>query len=129
MSPGSRNRIFKTARFSKDAKKAKIKDRALCAAVQQVMPGQVDDLGGGVFKKRLNDNQHRSIILAKGEKHWIFEFLYAKKDRDNINGDELLAFRLLAKSYAGLTGSKLNQLLAVNDLQEICHDSKNQVQK
>ena len=54
------------------------------------------------------DNQHRSIILAKGAKHWIFEFLYAKKDRGNITGDELLAFRLLAKSYAGLTEPKLN---------------------
>ena len=129
MSPGSKNRIFKTARFLKDAKKAKIEDQVLCAAVQQVMLGQADDLGGGVFKKRLNDNQHRSIILAKGAKHWIFEFLYAKKDRDNITGDELLAFRLLAKSYAGLTEPKLKQLLAANDLQEICHDSKNQVQK
>ena len=129
MSPDSQNRIFKTARFSKDAKKARIKDQALCAAVQQVMLGQADDLGGGVFKKRLNDNQHRSIILAKGAKHWIFEFLYAKKDRDNITADELLAFRLLAKSYAGLTEPKLNQLLAANDLLEICHDSKSQIQK
>ncbi len=129
MSPVSKNRIFKTPRFSKDAKKAKIKDQALCAAVQQVMLGQADDLGGGVFKKRLNDNHHRSIILAKGAKYWIFEFLYAKKDRDNITGDELLAFRLLAKSYAGLTEPKLNQLLTANDLLEICHDSKNQIQK
>ncbi len=29
------------------------------------MLGQADDLGGCVFKKRLNDNLHRSIILAK----------------------------------------------------------------
>ncbi len=129
MPPALQNRIFKTSRFSKDAKRAKIKDQALCAAVQQVMLGQADDLGGGVYKKRLNDNQHRAIILAKGAKYWIFEFLYAKKDRDNITGDELLAFRLLAKSYAGLTGPTLNQLLTANDLLEICHDSKKQIQK
>jgi hypothetical protein len=49
-------RAFKTARFSKDAKKAKIKDIELCLAIQQVLLGQVDDLGGGVFKKRLNNN-------------------------------------------------------------------------
>jgi hypothetical protein len=73
------NRVFKTARFSKDAKKAKIKDRVLYDAIGLVMAGQGDDLGGGVFKKRLNDNLHRSIILAKGGKYWIFEFLYAKK--------------------------------------------------
>ncbi len=115
-------RIFKTARFSKDAKKAKIKDQALCNAIRQVMAGPADDLGGGVFKKRLNDNQHRSIILAKGAKYWVYEFLYAKKDRDNISDDELPAFRLLAKSYAGLTEMQLRQLLEARDLQEICND-------
>jgi hypothetical protein len=123
MSSKPLSRVFKTARFSKDAKKAKIKDRLLCDAIGQVMMGQGDDLGGGVFKKRLNDNLHRSIILAKGGKYWIFEFLYAKKDRANISDDELLAFRLLARSYAGLAALQLNQLLAASDLLEICHDS------
>ena len=123
MNSESIHRVFKTARFSKDVKKAKIKDRVLCDAIGQVMVGQGDDLGGGVFKKRLNDNLHRSIILAKGGKYWIFEFLYAKKDRANISDDELFAFRLLAKSYAGLAEPQLNQLLAANDLLEICHDS------
>jgi hypothetical protein len=101
------NRAFKTSRFSKDAKKAKIKDVELCLAIQQVLLGQVDDLGGGVFKKRLNNNEHRSIILAKGGKYWIYEYLFAKKDRENIENDELLAFRLLAKSYAGLTAHQV----------------------
>ncbi len=68
------HRAFKTARFSKDAKKAKIKDAEFCQAIEQVLLGQVDDLGGGVFKKRLNDNLHRSIILAKGGKYWVFEY-------------------------------------------------------
>lgn len=66
MPPNLLNRAFKTARFAKDAKKAKIKDVELCSGVQQVLLGQADDLGGGVFKKRLNNNLHRSIILAKG---------------------------------------------------------------
>jgi hypothetical protein len=38
---------------------------ALCRAVQQIALGQVDDPGGGVFKKRPNENRHRSIVLAK----------------------------------------------------------------
>jgi hypothetical protein len=61
--------------------------------------------------------------LAKGAKYWIFEYLFAKKDRDNISDDELSAFRLLAKSYAGLSGAQLNHLLADHDLLEICHDN------
>lgn len=65
------------------------------------MAGHADDLGGGVFKKRLNDNMHRSIVLAKGGRIWVYEYLFAKKDRDNIEDGELAAFRLLAKGYAG----------------------------
>jgi len=122
MRPKLKGRAFKTARFAKDARKARIKDEALCEAIQQVMLGQAVDLGGGVFKKRLNDNQHRSIILAKGARYWIYEFLFAKKDRDNISEDELLAFRLLAKSYATLTEEQLNHLLTDEDLLEICHE-------
>ena len=122
-------RAFKTARFAKDAKKAKIKDEELCQAIRQIMLGQADDLGGGVFKKRLNDNLHRSIILAKGGQYWVYEYLFAKKDRDNIEDDELLAFRLLAKSYAGLKEHQLGQLIANGDFVEICHDDKTEIQK
>ena len=129
MPTNASNRTFKTARFSKDAKKAKIKDIELCVAIQQVLLGQVDDLGGGVFKKRLNNNLHRSIILAKGGKYWIYEYLFAKKDRKNIENDELLAFRLLANSYAGLTERQVGQLLVNGDFVEICHDDKTEIQK
>lgn len=121
------NRAFKTARFSKDAKKAKIKDVELCLAIQQVLLGQVDDLGGGVFKKRLNNNLHRSIILAKGGKYWIYEYLFAKKGRENIENNELFAFRLLAKSYAGLSERQVGQLLVNRDFVEICHDDKTEI--
>lgn len=129
MSSNASNRAFKTARFSKDAKKAKIKDVELCLAIQQVLLGQVDDLGGGVFKKRLNNNLHRSIILAKGGNYWIYEYLFAKKDRSNIEDDELLAFRLLANSYSGLTEVQVSQLLVGGDFVEICHDDKKEIQK
>ncbi len=81
------------------------------------------------LKKRLNNNLHRSIILAKGGKYWVFEYLFAKQDRSNIENDELLAFRLLANSYAGLTVLQVNQLLLNKDFVEICHDNKKEIQK
>jgi hypothetical protein len=64
-------RAFKTAWFAKEARKAKISDEDLCKAIKQVIQGQADDLGGGIFKKRLNDNMHRSIILANVDQYWI----------------------------------------------------------
>ena len=89
----------------------------------------MDDLGGSVFKKRLNNNLHRSIILAKAGNYWIYEYLFAKKDRENIENDELLAFRLLAKSYAGLTVRQVEQLLVNGDFVELCHDGKTEIQE
>lgn len=123
----SKRRTFKTARFAKDARKAGVLDDTLCELIAQVVAGQADDLGGGVYKKRLHDNMLRSIILAKGGEYWIYEYLFAKSKRDNIDADELTAFRLLAKSYAGLTHQYLGQLLAVGDFVEICHDKKTKI--
>ena len=51
MQAKSSSRVFKTAWFSKAAKRVRIGDVELCIAIRQVMKDQADDLGGGVFKK------------------------------------------------------------------------------
>jgi hypothetical protein len=104
-------RVFKTAWFTKAARKPHIADEEVCAAYWQVMLGQAGDLGGGVLKKRLGKNQYRSSI----------EYLFAKQDRDNIADDELADFRKLVKAYAALTTRQVNQLIRENDWMEICH--------
>ncbi|MEQ1533748.1 MAG: type II toxin-antitoxin system RelE/ParE family toxin [Sideroxydans sp.] len=116
-------RAFKTAWFAKEARKAKISDEALCKAIKQVIQGQADDLGGGVFKKRLNDNMHRSIILTKVDQYWIYAYLFAKKDRENITQDELSGFKKLAKDFANAGEDKITALLNDGELLEICHDN------
>jgi hypothetical protein len=115
------SRVFKTRWFSKAAKKALIHDEALCEALAEVMNGQADDLGGGVFKKRLNRNMHRSIVLARGGKMWVYAYLFAKKDRQNIDEDELQAFRKLAGLYSLKSDDDLNKEIAAKELVEICH--------
>ena len=123
MSHKSNLRTFKTKKFAKIAKSANISDSDLCEAMKEVITGLVVDLGGGVFKKKLNKNQHRSIVLANGGEFWIYEFLFAKNDRDNIDVAELEMFRLLAKSYGALKKVQLAQLLEEKYLLEICHDN------
>jgi hypothetical protein len=113
-------RVFKTAWFAKAAKKALIKDSALCAAVAATMAGHADDLGGGVFKKRLDKNRSRSIILAKGRRYWVYAYLFAKKDRANIDDDELRAFRKLADLYAAKTDVEIDKELEAKVIVEIC---------
>ena len=115
-------RAFKTAWFSKAARKARIGDLALIAAIREVMQGQADDLGGGVFKKRLNKNMHRSIVLAKGGRHWVFAYLFAKKDRANIDDDELADFKKLAQAYGRMTDTALMSALNQGDLLELCDE-------
>jgi hypothetical protein len=116
----SNPRIFKTAWFSRAAKKARIKDDELCQAMQEAMNGQADDLGGGVYKKRLNKNKHRSGVLAKGGKYWIYVYLFAKQDRKNIEENELTAFRKLANLYAKKAEDELEKELNTKELVEIC---------
>jgi hypothetical protein len=115
----SRERVFKTAWFSKAARKAHISDDELRSAMRKVMLGEADDLGGGVFKRRLDKNRSRSIVLAKGGRYWVYEYLYAKKDRDNIEDDELAEFRKLAKVYEKLTEQQVDRLLQNNAWMEI----------
>ncbi len=114
-------RAFKTEWFAKAAKKAKITDAELCKAIEQVRLRQCDDLGGEVFKKRLNKNMHRSIIVAKGGKYWVYTFLFAKRDRENIDSKELHTFRELADLYANKTDDDIKTELAIKVLVEICH--------
>jgi hypothetical protein len=116
------SRVFKTAWFARVARKAHITDGELCAAIAQVMNGLADDLGGGVFKKRLNDNRHRSIILAKGSRFWVYQYMFAKQDRANIDDDELAAFRKLATLYERLTDKEVAKLVANQEFLEICND-------
>lgn len=115
-------RVFKTAWFSKASKKAKILDLDLCKAIAQVMLGQADDLGGGVFKKRISKNEYRSIIVSRAGHFWVFEYLFAKKDLANISDDDLSGFRGLAKQYRALTPVQMAQLIAENDWKEICNE-------
>ena len=117
-------RIFKSSWFSKAAKKVHISDGELSEAVAQIILGQGIDLGGGVFKKRLNKNEHRAIVLSKAGNFWIYEYVFAKKDRDNIDKAELKAFRVLAKSYLTLTDQQIATLIGSKDWFEIGLETK-----
>lgn len=121
---GPQSRVFKTAWFAKAARKARIADRELCEAIAQVSLGQADDLGGGVFKKRLNRNMHRSIIIARGRLYWLYVYLFAKKDRANIDAAELAAFRKLADLYGQWTDREIDLELGAGALMEICIGSE-----
>jgi hypothetical protein len=113
-------RVFKTAWFSKAAKKVHLADSELCAAIRQVMLGQCDDLGGGVYKKRLGKNLYRSIVLARGGRYWVYEYLFAKNNQANIDDRQLANLKTLAATYASLLPDEVREILQKNEWVEIC---------
>jgi hypothetical protein len=115
-------RCFKTKYFAKQARKANIDDKELCRTLKDLSAGKGTDLGGGVFKKRMNENRHRSIIVAKSDKYWVLEFLFGKKDAENITRVALDGFRTLADTYAVLKTGQLAKLLESEALKEICNE-------
>ena len=117
-----RQRVFKTAWFAKAARKERISESELRVAVREILRGQADDLGGGVYKKRLHRNMHRAIVVAKGRRFWIFAYLFAKKDRANIDDAELAAFKKLAALYDLKTDNDVEREVAIGELVEIHND-------
>jgi hypothetical protein len=122
-------RVFKTKTFTRLAAKAGVRDAELCAAIPQVMAGQADDLGGGVYKKRLGKNLYRAILLSRAGDHWIFEYLFAKQNRPNIEIDELIEYRRVARFYGALAASQFEALVVNGHLKEICNATKKKIQE
>ena len=117
-------RLFKTRDFADAAGKAWICDSELREAFGQLLKGQADNLGGGVWKKRLNQNRHRSIVLAKGRHYWVYQLLFAKQDQSNISQKDLIWFRAMAKTYESLNEAQVQRLLDLREFVEIHHDQE-----
>ena len=73
---------------------------------------------------RLNANRHRSIVVAKGGSYWIYQMLFAKKDRSNISAEELSDLRVLAKAYSAITENDVQHLPDEKEFVEIAHEQK-----
>jgi len=55
---------------------------------------------------------------------WIFAYLFAKKDRANIDDDddELADFKKLAQAFGRMTDTELRAALNQGDLLELCDE-------
>ena len=62
-----------------------------------------------------------TLLLRQHRTARMHEYLFAKQNKANIEDDELVSFRALAKAYAGLTALQIEQLLRDKDWMEICH--------
>jgi len=124
-------RIFETRYFSRWMRKTDLTDKALCAAIAEMMLGLIDgDLGGGIIKKRIGlagrgkRGGARTLVASNKGNRWFFVFGFEKNDRANISADELEALQGLARELLARTNQQLDEAVVGGALQEICHDQK-----
>jgi hypothetical protein len=124
-------RIFKTRYFSRWMRKTDLTDKALCAAIAEMMLGLIDgDLDGGIIKKRIGlagrgkRGGARTLVASNKGNRWFFVFGFEKNDRANISADELEALQGLARELLARTNQQLDEAVVGGALQEICHGQK-----
>jgi len=124
-------RIFKTRYFSRWMRNTDLTDKALCAAIAEMMLGLIDgDPGGGIIKKRIGlagrgkRGGARTLVASNKGNRWFFVFGFEKNDRANISADELEALQGLARELLARTNQQLDEAVVGGALQEICHDQK-----
>ncbi len=123
-------RIFKNKSFARFARKARITDGVLCAAIADASRGLVDAvLGGGVVKQRIarqgsgKSGGFRTIILLRTGERAFFVHGFAKNEQDNIRDDELSAFKLLAAEMLAYDDEALAKAIGNGTLTEVmCND-------
>ncbi len=95
-------------------------------AIEAAEQGIIDaDLGGQVIKQRMGRPQqgksgdYRTIILFKKDDKAFFVYGYAKNQRDNIEEDELNAFKEMSKELFNLSEEDIEKAINDNELTEV----------
>ena len=93
-------RVFKTRWFARFAKREDISDDRLADAIARAERGLIDaDLGGGLIKQRVarpgkgKSGGYRTLIAYRRGDFAVLLFAFAKKERDNLNPNQLALLR------------------------------------
>ncbi len=120
--------------FGRFARKERLAEDALRDAVHRAERGQIDaDLGGGVIKQRVaragqgKSGGYRMILLYRTRARAIFAYGFAKSRKQELDPDELDAYRELAKAYLALAERSIDTYVADGTLSEIAdHEHEDQ---
>jgi len=124
-------RIFKTRWFTRFARGERITDGSLSQAVVRAGQGLVDaELGGGIIKQRVarpgggRSGGYRVLIAYRAKHRAVFLYGFAKRERENIDPDELLTLREIAAKWLAADTKRITQAVNEGVLQEVTHDEK-----
>ncbi len=93
--------------------------------------GLIDaDLGGGVIKQRVarpgrgRSGGYRVLIAYRATHRAVFLYGFAKRERENIEPDELVTLREIAAQWLAADTKRLAQAVNEGVLQEVSNDEK-----
>lgn len=102
----------------------------MSTAVAEIAAGLVDaDLGGHMVKKRIplagrgKRGGARCIVAYQSDHHTFFVYGFAKNERDNIDADELEAFRILAAGLQRYDAASIVRAIESDQLSEVISDA------
>ena len=124
-------RILKNKPFSQWAKKLKINDKTLVAAINEMTYGLYEaNLGGHIYKKRLplghkgKSGGARTIIAFKVGDKAIFVYGFSKGEKSNITKKEEDGLKDLAKIYFGYDDDQIDKAIKAGILIEVQTNEK-----
>ncbi len=117
---------LKTKWFSKWAKKQKISDAKLLAAIEDMQNSLSSvNLGGGLFKVRVasenagKSSAYRTIVVYREDDRAVMVYGFMKKEQENLSSDELKDFKTLSKDILSLDDESLTESIEKNVFVEI----------
>jgi hypothetical protein len=124
-------RIFKTKWLARFARHEGITDESLRDAIGRAERGLIDaDLGGGLIKQRVarqgkgRSGGYRMIIAYRAEGRAVFLSAFAKKQRENIEPEELVELREIGLSWLNASVQKIALAIEDGALQELNLDEQ-----
>jgi len=119
-------RVLKTKGFARWARRERIGNSLLAAAVAEMRRGLVDaNLGGSLLKKRVarpgagKSGGYRAIVASNQRDRWVFMYGFAKKEREDLDEGELGDLRRAGQMYLGMSEEAVLVALGNGELQEI----------
>jgi hypothetical protein len=121
-------RVLKTKTFARWARKERIADSFLADAVAEMRHGLIEArLGSGLLKKRIprpgagKSSGYRALVASDQRDRWIFVYGFAKKDRDDLDDDELADLKRIGQALLAMSEEAMLRAIAAGELQEIDH--------
>jgi hypothetical protein len=111
-------KVYQTREFCRLARKQRIGDSSLKAAIERAESGLVDaQIGRFLIKQRVarpNEGRsggYRAILFFRQRDRAVFLHLFAKNDKANLTGPELAAYREFAKQLSDLGADHIKRLV------------------